>query len=325
MSDAGANENSGEQVLRQATAARRSVLAKGDIFTSTQLWTVEFAQRARRWLQNFEARSEADKRLAAALLDGFLYFSDQHATELMIAGFHALSPGVVAQGGNPDPLRLWTDFFDNVVVTYAEGEVRNATDSGLEAARKFRKRTPFPQARIMPPSEALWRLASGRAKSVVFVDDFMGTGNQFVSTWSQQRDYQSKTQVHRWSFADITAQLSDVRAYYCPSVSTRYALDRLAHECPDVVVSPGAILDDRYDVMHPDSRVWPPALRTEGQDFVRRVSEELGFRETGGAEDDLRGFHGLGLAMGIRDSIPDATLRIFRYEEKGWSALMKDA
>lgn len=316
---------SDDQASRQATQAARAVLGKGELLTSGHLWTLEFSRRARRWLGNFQGFSSTEKRLAAALLDGFLYFSDSHATQLMLAGFHALSSRVVeGASGGVEARGCWTGFFDTALVTYTEGEVQHATDSGGEAARKFRKHAEFPQERIVTPSSALHALMTGRVNKVVFVDDFMGTGNQFVSTWTKIRVFEGQ-QVYTTSFAEVVPQLSDVTVCYCPSITTTYALERLVEDCPSVIVSAGTVLDARHDVLHPESLVWPAELRNEGQAFVEDLSRRLGLPDTAGAEDDWRGFHKLGLALAVRDSIPDATLRIFRLKQENWMPLVKDA
>ncbi len=306
-------------MLRQASVASRALLNRGEVFCGSQLWTLEFFRRAQLWIGNFD---DGDKPLASALLDGFLYFSDSHATQLMVSGFHALSAqisrlaatGREARGG-------WTAFFDSLLLTYVEGEQPNATDSGPESARKFRMAAAFPSGRALSPYSALGSLVRGPHKTVVFVDDFVGSGNQFISTWRRERDYGDA--LPKVSFAQLVRDNPDVLAFYCPSVCTAYGLRRLQAECPEVLVSPGAVLEDRHGVMHPHSLVWPDSIRADGQAFVRRVSQRLGLPESDGDEEDWRGFEALGLAVAIRDSIPDASLRLFHLQQDGWAPLVK--
>jgi len=313
-------EATGDVAMRQGAIAERRVVGKGELLTASHLWTPEFYQHARAWLGNFQAD---EKPLAAALLNGFLYFSDRYATELMVSGFHVLS-GSLAGGAasGADAKQAWETFFDTCLVSWVEGERAHGTDSGQEAARKFRKTLAFPEARIASPADALANLVMDRTKTIVFVDDFMGSGNQFMATWSRVFSYQAGAITT--SFAEVVPQLADVRIFYCPSVSTACAIERLRRECPWVNVSAGAVLDARYDVMHPQSVIWSDEMRADGQAWVQAVSARLGLPDTEGAQDDWRGFNKLGLAMAIRDTIPDATMRIFRHND-GWAPLMKDA
>jgi len=307
-----------EQQLRQAHGAQRALTAKGDLFTSSHLWTPDFLQRAKRWIENFPTE---EKPLATALLDGFLYFSDQHATQLTVAGFHALSPRIARPDSRGAEVReAWTGFYDRVVIANVEGERRNITDSGLEAARKFRKATGFPEGRILSADSALKALISGAIDDVVFLDDFAGTGAQFRQTWTRPRPAAGGEP----SFHSIFAQIPEARAFYCPSVCTVRGMSNIQKACPGVIVSPGALLSDRHDVLHPESIVWSADKRVEGQAFVTEVSARLGLPDTDGDQTDWRGFDKLGLALGLRDSIPDATLGLFRHEHPGWSALIRD-
>jgi hypothetical protein len=143
-----------------------------------------------------------------------------------------------------------------------------------------------------------------------------------METWGRVFSYQGG--AVKTSFAEVVPQLSDLQVFYCPSVTTGCAIERLRRECPWVTVSAGATLDARYDVMHPHSVIWSDAMRADGQAFVKAVSTRLGLPDTEGGQDDWRGFNKLGLAIAIRDTIPDATLRIFRHKD-GWAPLMKDA
>lgn len=307
-----------EQVLRQASISRRALAAKSEIFASCHVWTPTFARNAKRWLDNFE---DAEVPLAAALLDGFLYFSEDHATRLMIAGFHALSQVIVpADCSGPAAGQLWAEFFDKAVVTLVEGESPNITDSGVVAVRNMRMFAEFPEGQTMPPDQALREVVFDRADDLIFVDDFVGSGNQFIKTWTRPRQVKD---AGEGSFEGVFDQLPQARAFYCPSVCTDYGLAAIRAACPRVIVSPGTVLSDRHGALHPESLVWPPGMQARGAQFVEAVSRRLDLPAAGGKED-WRGFHQLGLAVAIGESIPDATLRLFRLKQQGWSPLVKE-
>ena len=57
------------------------------------------------------------------------------------------------------------------------------TDSGLAFARKARQVLSLPQDRILSPLDTLEFVGTHGPREVLFLDDFLGTGNQFLSTW----------------------------------------------------------------------------------------------------------------------------------------------
>lgn len=305
-----------EHILRQASICRRALVAKAEVFTSCHVWTPAFARNAKRWLENF---TDAEIPLAAALLDGFLYFSDDHATQLMISGFHALSQTIIP----PDCSgvvagQLWSAFFDKAIVTLVEGENPNITDSGVGAVRHMRKFAGFPESRTLAPDQVFRDVVYDRADDVIFVDDFVGSGNQFIKTWTRLRQLKDGSEG---SFESVFGQLPQARAFFCPSVCTDYGLEAIRAACPSVIVSPGTLLGDRHSVLHPESLIWPPGIQAQGAQFVEAISSRLELPGAGGKED-WRGFHRLGLAIAIGSTIPDATLRLFRLKQQGWTPLV---
>lgn len=283
------------------------VMSKGAMLADCGFWTGEILSRASRWLDNF---SPEEQRLANVLLDGFLYFSDRQATELMASGFHNLSnilrtPGI----SGPDARDSWTKFFDTAYVTIVEDDLApSVTDSGYEAARKLRYKAGFPESRSIQPLQALELAAQGKINHLVFVDDFVGTGTQFIDGWQLSRSLPGGGSV---SFEEISQSRKDFKGYYCPSLCTSYGLGRILSECKGVTVSPGAVLSERYNVLHPESVIWPEELRAEGQAFVTEVSKRFSL-PSNKTQYDWRGYHALGLAVAIRDMMPDANLAIFR-------------
>jgi hypothetical protein len=154
---------------------------------------------------------------------------------------------------------------------------------------------------------------------VLFVDDFVGTGNQFIGTW--HRDYQltggTQTSFHR------VAGVRGTRFFYCPVLCTHSGLEEIRLQCPSVVLSPAHVLTDRYNALHPDSIIWPSHLRASGVDFVESVSRRAGIPDTdGGSPDDWRGYEKKGLVLAVHETIPDSTLCLLRWARNGWRPLM---
>lgn len=283
------------------------MLGKCDYFLQVQLWPVRTELDAEAWLSNFK-RDELPH--AVHLLNAFLYFSERLVDQMFVAAFQSLSRLLVPSASDAADLRTsWSSFVDRVVVTHVTGEDPNVTDSGFMFARKARQRLGIPEARIMNPDQALAEIVNRGPRPVVFVDDFVGSGNQFVETWT--RDYSGS------SFADHASQ-NGGEFFYIPTVCTENGATRIATDCSHVVIEPAHTLPGRYSALATDSIVWPPDFLATAKEFIANASDRAGI-----AADRRYGFHDLGLCLAFYHSVPDATLPILYFQENGWKPLIR--
>jgi hypothetical protein len=218
-----------------------------------------------------------------------------------------------------DAVARWRQFVDSVIVTYVTGEEPSVTDSGFTFARKARKVLRIPESRVLSPLDTLRELLKTR-RPVVFVDDFVGSGNQFVDTWHREYRLFGSTSL---AFSHL-AGLPGFSFAYCPLVCTDGGARQLSTRCAGLTLRPAHLLPAVYSAIHPQSIVWPPNLLQSGPEFVKAVSARIGIPDSGGAVvNDWQGFHCLGLSLAFYDSVPDATLPIFYWEENGWNPLIK--
>jgi hypothetical protein len=179
------------------------------------------------------------------------------------------------------------------------------------------------QQRILTPKGTLEQLAHAVDANVIFADDFVGSGNQFIETW--ERDYRLENGI-TLSFKAVASVRSGVRFYYCPLFSTTHGLEAISRSCPEVQVTPAHVLSERYSALHPNSLIWPDALRPTAVEFLRTASLRGGIPDTGGAHvDDWQGFQCQGLALAFSHSIPDATLGMLRWKGHKWQPLVAQA
>ncbi len=166
--------------------------------------------------------------------------------------------------------------------------------------------------RLLPPSVLAELLRTPRP--VVFVDDFVGSGSQCISTWHRQ--YPAFGGATR-SFADL-AKIIPVKFYYCPVLCTSIGLRNIRRFCPGLSTRPAHVIDNRYNVLSVKSAVWPTELRTKAREVLKRVSKRgVGIPDTNGRSvDDWRGFRRLGLALAFHNSVPDATMPIFYWNKR---------
>lgn len=295
----------------------RRILEKCDYLVDVQLWPRRDTLDPVRWLKNFKP-DEIDH--ATHLLDVFLYFSEPMVNALMVGAFQNLSR--LVKGAQPSLITTqmrWLTFFDTLLITYVTGEKPNVTDSGFTFARKARQVLGIPEDRIVDPGTAL-QAALNAARPIVFVDDFVGSGSQMISTW--QRQYPAYAGVSR-SFSDA-AQLGRSTFYYCPLVCTSLGMRNIKMHCRELQIEPAHLIASAYSLTSARSSQWPAHLRPTATDFIRRASLRAGIPDTKGrAVNDWQGFRKLGLALAFYHSVPDATIPLFYWQENGWQPLVR--
>lgn len=283
-------------------------------FTNVQLWPTSSVLNVKGWLSNF---GRHEREYAANLLSAFVYLNSKMVNALLTAAVHGVSQRVVGDTATYDEATdAWEAFLDGLVVTYVEGESPNPTDSGYAFARKARQVLGIPQQRIQRPDDALEVLAEGKADTLLFVDDFVGSGSQMQHTWARERKLKGGADM---SFREVSER--GVALLYCPLVSTSYGMAHLRIACPGLVLIPAHELGDEESLVHPRSAMWPESLRDGAVEFLYGASERAGIVAERG--DGWQGFHNLGLAIAFEDSVPDATLPLYYWERNGWVPLVR--
>lgn len=290
------------------------VLTKCKFFASNQVWPLQRKLDPERWLANFET---ADRRLALQLLNSFMFFSDDLLDRMFVSAIQGLSRGETTRyTSRAERTTEWWRFLDNSVFTYPTGETPFAGDSGHGFVRRARDLIGIEEHRILAPEDAIASIKSNSCQNVIFVDDFCGTGNQFISTWNRAYPTAADT------FAKLSSQ-GLFRAFYCPVFCTQYGYESQLEElAPALVVQPSQWLGDTHSLLHTSSIWWPDSMKSDGVALIRKYSDQLGLPDTGGYDErDWQGFHKQGLAIAFRDCCPDATIPLFDTTEGGWSPL----
>ena len=284
---------------------REYLIGKCEYFSSIGIWPRKDVLDPEGWLGNFLPK-EVDHALY--LLNAFTYFAPNLVDQIFSTSIRTIGRLMTKQ--------QWSEFLSTMIVTLVTGEEPNVTDSGHVFARKTRS-LGIPQERIMSPEQAFNQIQRGFSEAVVFVDDFVGSGNQFIETWC--RAFCTPDESFR-----AQAPASQAQFFYCPAFCTQTGWNRISSACPEVTVSPGVFIPNNYGALAPDSIVWPSHLRDTAEEFLRSASARAGIPETGGTKpEDWRGFASLGLTIAFEDSVPDATLPIMYWVENRWRPLMR--
>jgi hypothetical protein len=282
-----------------------------------QVWPTTNQIDPEGWLDNFRKN---EKPFALNLLANFLYYSDPLVDCLFLQAFLNLSRGL---SRSPNAQADWKAFCDDATCTLVTGETPSPTDSGYTFARKARQVLGIAEERVLDTRAALERIVSGATRNVIFVDDFVGSGNQFVETWRRLYD----VGAIKLNFARAAAKLPDVRFFYCAAIMGERGAAHIANVAPRVTLSAGHVLPSSYSWVDPTSSLWAPPFLSGGAEFIRQASLRAGIPDRLGATQDWRGYAGLGLGLAFEHSVPDATLPLFYWEGQGggrhWHPLVK--
>jgi hypothetical protein len=268
---------------------------------------------AQPWLANFE---RSDRAVAALLLDNFIYYSSRATDRLLVAAFETLT-----RTPPSSPRYRAPDFLDAAIFTLVRGETEKITDSGFYVSRRVRQVLEIDDSRFLSTSAALAAARSGAP--VVFLDDFAGSGDQFVKTWATSFDGLP-------SFATVHAA-SPFPCVYVNIFSTRDAANRIQFHTP-VHVHAAHILDVSYTYMglparQPTPHFDQPVPRVS--DLLTRYAQRLEFLGddaymTHDPDWRVLGYRNQGLLVGFEHSIPDGTLPLlWATSRAGWAPLVK--
>ena len=292
---------------------REEVLASKQYLSTIGHWPkIPARANPERWLNGFQ---DEDLEHAVSLLESLVYFSMEQTTKLCTSLFHSLSSEVTAnQTTYEDKKATWGTFIANCLVTFPTGEKPNPTDSGHTFARLARQELGIEEHRFLYPEEVVEMLYQGERRPIVIVDDFAGSGDQFLATWS--RAY-TMADGQESSFEKI-AHSSPIEVFYIPAVATEYAFKRIEARTQLVRLRSSHLLNDLYSTVHDESVVFPEPLRPGAREFVSRTSAQASIDPA-----KALGWHDLALAIAFEHSVPDATLPILWADTPTWNSLLR--
>ena len=287
------------------------VLDKCDSFVRLGIWPSSQQLNFRGWLGNYG--DDVERTYALHLLNAFTYFNSELCGALAFGSVHSLSVSQSSEPRMSDALGAWEADLNRTVFVPVEGEKPNITDSGLMLAGMIRRRLGVSEEHFMPLDQLLEELASRRSQPsrVIFFDDFIGSGQQFLRLLTTPR-------VNRLPSDVLTAAGCEV--YYCCFVATSYGLDAVKGGLPQVTVTPAHTIDQTHSVADPNSRVWPTDLKPGVDAFITDSTRRSGYPEA-----KRLGFHDLGLALAFEHTIPDSSLPLLWHSSATWTPLMRRA
>lgn len=295
----------------QESPISQAVLSKCDFLTETHLWPLRAKLDPRGWLSNF---TDDELQTAVLLLDGFLYFPADFIDELFIAGFRSLTRYFVGRS-EEETVTKWNEFFDNVILTGIGGELPNVSESSNYFLRRAKQKLEIPEDRILSNDEAIIALHE-KPGPVVFVDDFLGSGDQFLDTIRRVKSVEGRD----YSFQSAS-RIEGTKLFYIPLVANEYGIGNIDDSDVGAFIRPVHTLSSRYSAFHPNSVFWPADYATKAQQDIRSASQRAGIDTRD--PNNWKGFRSQGLALAFEIGIPDANLEIFTWKDNGWKPLIR--
>lgn len=277
------------------------VLAKCDYFTTTHLWPVKDKIDPRQWLDNF---NEEEKTSALQLLNFFMFLSEKLTDALFTSNIHNLNNIFRATKNNK------TCYFTNVT-----GENPNPTDSGYLFLRKTRDKCQIKEEFIID-SNSITDETSIRNCNIIFVDDFLGSGNQILTQLNKRINDKNINLFEIFKDKNITP-------FYCPTIATQNGVNFIKKHYPTLIVLPTHTIGEEYSVFSEHSLCWQGDQQKRGIEMIYETSMKIGVPDQDHLTTYWKGYRGQGLALSFNHGTPDATLPIFYWTERNWNPLIR--
>jgi len=289
------------------------VLRKCQVLKHAGLWAAEPKIRPTAWLHNFTA---VEKPVAAVLLDHFVFFSAGAVDRMLTSGYRRLRDELIEKSDKTAAL----DILNRVVFTGVEGEDPNVTDSGKLFCRKLRQILGLPEDRFLEPRDVIGVAAQGTP--VIFLDDFIGSGDQFIRTWTRQYQPRFPQSFAEASGADLFKAMS------INLVATEYGLARIKAAAPKLALTESHKVADEYGVRKlprtpflPDVQDIPGGIEALLDKYATMLRVPNYMSST---QQRKYGHHELGLSLAFEHTTPDATLPLFWAEVSDkWTPLVR--
>ena len=144
--------------------------------------------------------------------------------------------------------------------------------------------------------------------TILFVDDFLGSGTQFVNFFKQ------------WKFDE---QHPDIKYFYAPVMAHQHGIDHLASQLPNVHIVPAEILDDSHSFF--SQKTW----KRLGQGCISADDAKswyIDFCSSRNIKPDkvsVLGYNEMALTFGFSHATPNNSLPILWNETATWQPLLE--
>lgn len=260
------------------------------------------------WLKNFKTIEE--RYFSACILDYLIYRSYDQTEALAYHLFTksllslAIKIGlpIVGHKGLIDILRSSENPKIRIVAVISRKD--RPSKSSEVILRMFRRGVlNFNDALFIKPDEVHKEVNNG-IENFIFIDDFLGTGEQFLSFYKEY---------------GLELTLSEVNSIYAPLVAHEQGIKLLQDNFSELKIAYGELLKKKYNVFE---TAFKDEINTP--EIARSFYLELLDKHNFNLSDEIKFGHGnLGLAYGFSHAVPDNNLDILWNNNSNWAPLFR--
>lgn len=296
--------NDGEIFIEQVLDRCKNLISSG-------IWEGLTQIRLDTWMKNFASATE--RYFGACVLDCLVYRSEKQTIALMEHLFQRTLPDLLRRYPPPGGIGVsWLELLRSpsfgprpplcVVPVIKWGDP--PTKSGPALARLYRRYLHLEEHWMIWP----WEIVEARklgCSQFLFIDDFLGTGEQFCGFANQFR---------------LSTNLQGCYAVYAPLVAHRDGVDAIRASLSDLHVASVEAIDDSYSLFAANSPWFDDGVNSAStaRDFYDALVARLKLPIKA---DALRGFGKLSLAYAFHHATPDNCLPIIWSEGHNWKPL----
>lgn len=266
-----------------------------------QLWSGLQRPRLDAWINNFH--TDEERYFAARVLDALIYRSDDQTIALIRQLFSRVVPDYSRIHGLSGTLqRIYTSLRDPNVdprIRLVPVIPPNSppTKSGPVIARHLKRALRFSERWIIYPDRVASEL--GNVEAFVFVDDFLGTGDQF-SRFLAGTGLDAYVSTSTFVYACLAGHLEGI--------------ETLRRGYPQLHIATVECLDDSHAIFHPNAGSFPDEVNSaeSARDFYYEL---LTSRRINIVGPDRRGFGHLEIVYAFEHSVPDNSLPILWWDK----------
>lgn len=273
-----------------------------------KIWSGIKVLDLRRWFNNFD--NEIEQYFSACILDHLIYRSEHQVDALAVELFtkklpnklRALGYQMNAHSSLLELLRKSVASDIRLVSVAIKNE--RPTKSANVILRGYRRNLGLNDNYFISPEEIDKEIIAG-TNTFIFVDDFLGTGDQFYGMWKQY---------------GLSLKLSSANALYAPLVAHEKGVEQLNKNCSEVEIVYAEYLSAESNVFQSafnDGVNSPESARNFYDELLKKYQLDEGL-----LSENKYGHGCLGLAYTFCHSSPDNCLHIIWDKRNGWHPLI---
>ena len=284
-----------------------------EFFVEARQWTGFDINKLNRWIQNF-AETENGKYYACKILNRVVGYSEQDIVQMLIEGIDRIM------------------HIEAVLPLQCEKEFSSLTSELDYCVKEALEKTLFSPLLVQnvpgESGDAMMRILTQKVKppiknkmfisdvpddymckTLILVDDCIGSGEQFETFWEETVMRSGKL------LRDWCAE-KDIHAYYLCLVAYDETINELKNKYQDIKIVSIEKISKRHGIFNIDNGVWDDEDElAEAKREIQCLLQEKGIF--------LLGYGELDFGIIIHNNIPDWSLPILHKEKNGWKLLVE--